>query len=74
VYGTAYSRTQFGGGTGGANEQYAMNSTGVCVDQGTKAANVIPQGEISPVAKYMQQYWAGAQYLNTGLSNNYMGL
>jgi len=73
VYGTAYSRTQFGGGTGGANEQYAMNSTGVCVDQGTKAANVIPQGEISPVAKYMQQYWAGAQYLNTGLSNNYMG-
>ena len=68
----AYSRTQFGT-TAAPNEQYALSSTGTCVDQGTKAANVIPQGELSPVAKYMQQYWAGANYLNTALTNNYMG-
>ncbi len=70
--GGVYSRTQFGT-TASPNEQYALNSSGVCVDQGTKAANVIPQGEISPVATYMQKYWAGVQYLNTNLTNNYMG-
>jgi hypothetical protein len=70
--GGAYSRTQFGT-TAAPNEQYALNAQGQCVDQGTKAANVIPQNELSPVAQYLQQYWAGVQYLNTNLTNNYMG-
>jgi hypothetical protein len=70
--GNSYSRAQFGT-TSAPNERYALNSQGQCVDQGTKAANVIPQGEISPIAKYLQQYWAGVDYLNSNPVNNYQG-
>jgi hypothetical protein len=61
--GGSYSRTQFKGAS------YTSAGCGT----GPVTANVIPQGELSPVAKYMQQYWAGVQYLNTNLTNNYMG-
>ena len=65
----SYSRTQFG------RHRYPTNTS---LDrprhmrhQAPQAANVIPQGELSPIAKYLQQYWAGANYLNSALTNNY---
>ena len=61
--GGAYSRTQFSG----------AGYTSAGCGTGPVMANVIPQGELSPVAKYLQQYWSGVQYLNSNLTNNYLG-
>jgi hypothetical protein len=61
--GGAYSRTQFSG----------AGYTSAGCGTGPVTANVIPQGELSPVAKYLQQYWSGVQYLNSNLTNNYLG-
>jgi Carboxypeptidase regulatory-like domain len=35
--------------------------------------NVIPPGEISPIAQNMQQFWNGITYANSNLTNNYLG-
>lgn len=40
---------------------------------GPVTANVISRSEISPIAKYLQQYWSGVDYLNSSPSNNYQG-
>jgi len=56
-----YSRTQFSGAS------YTSAGCGT----GPVIANVIPQNEISPIAKYLQQ-WIPAP-INANLSNNYLG-
>jgi hypothetical protein len=35
-------------------------------------ANVIPPGEISPIAKNIEQFWSGITYANSGNTNNYL--
>jgi len=70
----AYTRSQFGT-TAAPNEQYKWDyNAKTCVDQGTKAANVIPQNEISPIALYMQQ-WSPAPNItpSSTLTNDYVG-
>ncbi len=59
--GGSYTRTQFSGPT--------WTSAGC--GTGPVAANVIPQGELSPIAKYLQQ-WMPAP-TNSGATNNYVG-
>ena len=61
--GGSYSRTQFSG----------PSYTSAGCSTGPVKANVIPQSEISPIAKYLQQYWAGVDYLNSNPSNNFQG-
>jgi hypothetical protein len=61
--GTSYSRTQFSG----------ASWTSAGCGTGPVKSNVIPQGEISPQAKYLQQYWAGVDYLNSNPTNNFQG-
>jgi Carboxypeptidase regulatory-like domain len=61
--GGSYSRTQFSG------PSWTPSGCGT----GPVTANVIPQGELSPQAKYLQQYWAGVDYLNSNPTNNYQG-
>jgi len=36
-------------------------------------ANVIPPGEISPIAQAMSQFWKGVSYANTSQSDNFIG-
>ena len=36
-------------------------------------ANVIPPGEISPVAQKFSQFWSGVAYANSNLTNNFLG-
>jgi hypothetical protein len=59
--GTNYSRTQFSGPT------YTSAGCGT----GPVANNVIPQAEISPIAKYLQ-HWMPAP-TNSNATNNYLG-
>jgi len=61
--GTSYSRTQFSG------PSYTSAGCGT----GPITANVIPQNEISPISQYLQKFWQGVPYLNSNLTNNYMG-
>lgn len=61
--GGSYSRTQFSG------PSYTSAGCGT----GPVTANVIPQAELSPTAKYLQQYWSGVDYLNSNATNNYQG-
>ena len=61
--GGTYSRTQFSG------PSYSPAGCGT----GPVIANVIPQSELSPTAKYLQQYWKGVDYLNSNPVNNYQG-
>jgi hypothetical protein len=61
--GGTYSRMQFSG------PSYTSSGCGT----GAAKANVIPQSEISPAAKYLQQYWAGVDYLNSNPTSNYQG-
>ena len=61
--GTSYARTQFSG------PSYTSAGCGT----GPVEANVIPQSEISPQAKYLQQYWSGVDYLNSNPTSNYQG-
>jgi hypothetical protein len=61
--GGSYSRTQFSG------PSWTPSGCGT----GPVTANVIPQQELSPQAKYLQQYWAGVDYLNPSPTNNYQG-
>jgi len=35
--------------------------------------NVIPPGEISPIAQNLEQFWKGVTYANSNLTNNYLG-
>lgn len=58
-----YSRSQF----------YGRSWTPSGCGTGPVTANVIPQAELSPIAKYLQQYWAGVDYLNSTPVNNYQG-
>lgn len=60
---TAPTRTQFSGAS------YTSAGCGT----GPITANVIPQTEISPQAKYLQQYWKGINYANTNSTNNFIG-
>jgi len=59
----SYARTQFSGAS------YTSAGCGT----GPVKANVIPQAEISPTAKYLQQFWSGVDYLNSNPTNNYQG-
>jgi len=61
--GGSYTRTQFVG------PGYTSSGCGT----GPLTANVIPQGELSPIAKYLQQYWSGVDYLSSSPVNNYIG-
>ena len=61
--GGSYSRTPLSGAS------YTSAGCGT----GPVKMNVIPQGEMSPTAKYLQQYWSGVDYLNSNLTNNYQG-
>ncbi len=61
--GTGYTRTQFSG------PSYTSAGCGT----GPVTANVIPQNEISPTAQYLQKFWQGVPYLNSNLTNNYLG-
>jgi hypothetical protein len=61
--GTNYSRTQFSGAS------WTSSGCGT----GPVKANVIPQAEMSPIAKSLQQYWSGVDYLNSSASNNFQG-
>jgi hypothetical protein len=61
--GTNYSRTQFSGAS------WTSSGCGT----GPVKANVIPQAEMSPIAKSLQQYWSGVDYLNSNASNNFQG-
>ncbi len=58
----SYSRTQFSGPT--------WTAAGGC-GSGPVANNVIPQAELSPIAKYLQQ-WMPAP-TNSNATNNYLG-
>jgi hypothetical protein len=60
---TAPTRTQFVG---------AGYTSGGC-GTGPLTANVIPQSELSPQAKYLQQYWSGVPYANSNSTNNFIG-
>jgi hypothetical protein len=60
----SYSRTQFSGPS--------YTAAGGC-GSGPVTPNVIPQGEISPIAQNLQQYWKGVDYLNSSPVNNYQG-
>ncbi len=35
--------------------------------------NVIPPGEISPIAQKLSQFWSGIHYANSNLTNNFLG-
>jgi Carboxypeptidase regulatory-like domain len=35
--------------------------------------NVIPPGEISPIAQQLSQFWKGVTYANSNLTNNFVG-
>lgn len=61
--GGSYSRTQFSG------PSYTPSGCGT----GPVMPNVIPQSELSPTAKYLQQYWSGVDYLNSNPVNNFQG-
>ncbi|MFP5232426.1 MAG: carboxypeptidase regulatory-like domain-containing protein [Acidobacteriota bacterium] len=61
---TAPTRSQFFGAS--------YTPTGGC-GSGPITANVIPQSEISPQAKYMQQFWQGINYANSKSTDNYIG-
>lgn len=61
---TAPTRTQFFGAS--------YTPAGGC-GSGPVIANVIPQSEISPQAKYFQQFWQGINYANSNSTNNYIG-
>lgn len=60
--GTSYTRTQFNGPT--------WTAAGGC-GSGPNANNVIPQAEISPVAKYLQKLMPAPT--NSNATNNYIG-
>ena len=36
-------------------------------------ANVIPPGEISPIAQKLAQFWSSVKYANSNLTNNFLG-
>jgi hypothetical protein len=61
--GGSYTRTQF----------YGASYTSAGCGSGPVIANVIPQAEMSPIAKSLQQYWAGVDYLNSNLTGNFQG-
>jgi hypothetical protein len=61
ISGSTSSRTQFNG------PSWTPSGCGT----GPVKANVIPQAELSPTAKYLQQYWSGVDYLNSNPTNNY---
>jgi hypothetical protein len=67
-----YSRAQFTG-TSYAGSSTSWSGSGSCGTGTPGTANVIPQKEISPISNYLQQYWAGVNYSNSGLTNNYVG-
>lgn len=61
---SAPTRTQFSGPS--------YTAAGGC-GSGPVLANVIPQAELSPQAKYLQQYWAGINYANSASVSNFIG-
>ena len=63
ISGATSSRTQFSG------PSWTPSGCGT----GPVKENVIPQAELSPTAKYLQQYWSGVDYLNSNPVNNYQG-
>jgi hypothetical protein len=60
---TAPTRAQFMGAS------YTSAGCGT----GPVVANVIPQGEISPQAKYLEKFWSGINYANANSTNNFIG-
>ncbi len=68
----SYSRTQFKG-TSYAGSNTTWTGSGSCGTGTAGTANVIPQGEISPISSYLQKYWAGVNYSNSGVANNFVG-
>lgn len=63
--GSPYSRTQFSGPS--------WTSTGGCAS-GPVLPNVIPQGELSPIAKYLQQWMPAPNIPGAAFgANNYIG-
>jgi hypothetical protein len=69
--GAGTTRTQFSGASYSGSST-SWSGPGSC-GTGPVKNNVIPQAELSPTAKYLQQYWAGVDYLNSNLTNNYQG-
>jgi hypothetical protein len=81
TYNTVPTAAMFGGDFSQTGVKIYDPTTETCSSTGCTRSqfvydgqpNVIPPGEISPIAQDLSQFWSGIHYANSNLTNNYLG-